>query len=450
MCSTATSTSLAGRVRAMASELPDVGLTGDAELRPRLVALEEARNIVEGAQAAVTVEMHGRAESEDAARDAAQAPGIRSFASTHEAGMTEFVSDEIAVLLACTPLLATHRLETAIGANAHPSLMRVWRRGAIDARKVAVIGDSLRDVDPAFADTLAEEAARYATSRTATQTRAWLTRQVLAADPGMAEVRRARANEGRHITLRPVGDGMAELCALLPGVQARQAFDTINALAQAAPNGDARTADQRRADALMDLLTGRAEPPQVKVQVVVSADTLAGESDSPGWVPGLGPITAGEARQIVRGAGPMTCSPLIADPDTGMLADRTTGTSVEPQYRPSAELDRAVRARIDVSLPRLSSERARHCLRNRSRPHRTLAAGSHHLGQPGRALSSAPSVEALGRLAGRALLRRHHDLDDADGAPLRHRAVALPRATGHRVGLACCPPPAPSHFSATP
>lgn len=345
MCSTATSTSLADRVRAMASELPDVGLTGDAELRTRLVALEEARNIVEAEQAAVMVEMHGRAESEDAARDAAQAPGIRSFASTHEARMTEFVSDEIAVLLACTPMLATHRLETAIGANAHPSLMRVWRRGAIDARKVAVIGDSLRDVDPAFADTLAEEAARYATSRTATQTRAWLTRQVLAADPGMAEVRRARANEGRHITLRPVGDGMAELCALLPGVQARQAFDTINALAQAAPKGDARTADQRRADALMDLLTGRAEPPQVKVQVVVSADTLAGESDSPGWVPGLGPITAGEARQIVRGAGPMTCSPLIADPDTGMLADRTTGTSVEPQYRPSAELDRAVRAR---------------------------------------------------------------------------------------------------------
>ncbi len=161
----------------------------------------------------------------------------------------------------------------------------------------------------------------------------------------MAEVRRARASQGRRVTLEPAADGMAELRALLPGVQARQAFDTINALAQSGTTGDARTADQRRADALMDLLTGRAEPPQVKIQVVVPADTLAGTADRPGWVQGLGPISAGEARRLAKGAGQPTVRQLMADPSTGTLVALAPNPSAEPRYRPSAGLARAVRER---------------------------------------------------------------------------------------------------------
>jgi hypothetical protein len=368
MCSSSTDTSLAARVRALTSELAGVEAVPDAELRTRLVELEQMRNTLEAEQGAVMVEMHRRAEVEDAERDGRLASG--GNASDYQGRVTEFVSDEIGVLLACTRMAAAHRLETAMRATAHQSLMAAWREGTVDARKVAVIGDGLLDVDPAFAETLAGEAARYATSRTATQTRAWLARRVLSADPGMAEVRRVRASAGRRVTLQPVADGMAELSALLPGIQARQAFDTLNALAQAGATGDARTADQRRADALMDLLTGRADPPQVQIQVVVPADTLTGDTDQPGWVQGLGPITASEARTLAqgppagRGTSP-TQSPrpkvrtLIVDPETGALT-KPASTEVappldpgqpldeatsEPQYRPSRGLDRAVRER---------------------------------------------------------------------------------------------------------
>ena len=58
--------------------------------------------------------------------------------------------------------------------------------------------------------------------------------------------------------------------------------------------------DQRRADALVDLVTGRAEPPRLALLVVVPADVLAGESDEPGWMAGVGPITAGTVRSISR------------------------------------------------------------------------------------------------------------------------------------------------------
>ena len=53
--------------------------------------------------------------------------------------------------------------------------------------------------------------------------------------------------------------------------------------------------DQRRADALIDLLIGRADPPQVHIAVTIPADTLLGETAEPADVAGVGPITSGEA-----------------------------------------------------------------------------------------------------------------------------------------------------------
>jgi hypothetical protein len=104
--------------------------------------------------------------------------------------------------------------------------------------------------------------------------------------------------------------------------------------------------DQRRADALVDLVTGRAEPPQVNVQVVVPADTLLGIGNEPGSVAGVGPITPTQARHLVdTGAGfsDVLFRRLLIDPTNGLLVDVS-----EKQYRPSNALDRAVRARDQV------------------------------------------------------------------------------------------------------
>ncbi|HEX5017884.1 MAG TPA: HNH endonuclease signature motif containing protein, partial [Actinomycetes bacterium] len=92
------------------------------------------------------------------------------------------------------------------------------------------------------------------------------------------------------------------------------------------------------------LLTGEIDPPPVSVQVVVPIDVLTGTSDEPAWIPGVGPITAPEARTL---AGPSADDPhrtvfrrLLTDPATETLTD-----IAEEQYRPSARLERAVRAR---------------------------------------------------------------------------------------------------------
>jgi hypothetical protein len=257
-------------------------------LEQQLLDLEQAASSLAAQQARLIAELDARARAADRA-------DRLDPTSVFPAGRSEFVADHVAVVLSCAKAAAARRYDTAVEAVRLPSLMAVWSAGRIDERKAAVIVEGLRDVDPVFADALAGQAARHAAERTAPQLRAWLGRRVIAADPGGAKLRHARASAGRRVTLTPLADGMAEVAALLPAVQARQLYDTVNAAAYEAGAGDARTADQRRADALMDLVCGRAVPPRIQLQVTVPAGTLLGEAAQPGWLAGVGPITADDA-----------------------------------------------------------------------------------------------------------------------------------------------------------
>jgi hypothetical protein len=101
--------------------------------------------------------------------------------------------------------------------------------------------------------------------------------------------------------------------------------------------------DQLRADSLVNLLLGRSEPPAVNVHLIVGADAVPGDRQQPGWIPGLGPVTADTVHELVGGGSSdqhITWRRLLTDPTTGVLTD-----IAEKRYRPSAALDRAVRAR---------------------------------------------------------------------------------------------------------
>jgi hypothetical protein len=222
--------------------------------------------------------------------------------------------------------------------------MQAWRSGDVDGRKVSVICDGLQaaegSLDRELTEQLAAEAATHAGRHTGPQVRAWLARKVIAVNPAAAQRRCERASSKRKITLEPLADGMAELVAYLPAPQARQAFDTVNALAHHSNGPDeARTIDQRRADAFMDLVTDRTQPPSVQVQVTVDTDTLLGVADHPALLAGVGPITAQQARRLFARADPVYRR-LITNPVTGDLE------GVDPErYRPSPGLEQLIRAR---------------------------------------------------------------------------------------------------------
>jgi len=333
------------------------GHPDDDFLRRVLVGLEQVINRAQALQAEAMVQMGARARAADQIE--VEATGQRLWSRECR---EEFVPDEIAVLLGCTKVAAATRYDTACRATDLPAVNRAWLAGRIDSRKVAVIGEQVALLDTDLAHELAAVAVDYAAAsagqqgggRTAPQLREWLRRRVIAAEPQAAEVRRQRAMADRRVVITPGDDGMSELWALLPSVQARQIQQILTKVAQEDSAGDARSMDQRRADTLIDLLLGRADPPAVNVQVIVSADTLTAKSSEPGWVPGLGPITAEQVSELLGTGAPDTDAPgpaprlgdhvtfrrLLTDPSTGILTD-----VAERQYRPSAALDRAVRAR---------------------------------------------------------------------------------------------------------
>jgi hypothetical protein len=195
----------------------------------------------------------------------------------------------------------------------------------------------LADASPIALETVAQGATEYARTHTPPELRRWLQRRVIAIDPDAAELLHQRALADRKVTVTPLPNGMSELSAWLPSVQVRQIYDTANTIAHASDPADARTVDQRRADALVDLVVGRAEPPQVQLSVFMPMDTLLGVADEPGIVGGVGPITAQQARELATDA---EITRLITDPVSGHLLQIS-----EQRYRPSSRLDRLVRTR---------------------------------------------------------------------------------------------------------
>ncbi|GGU16438.1 HNH endonuclease [Nocardioides albus] len=119
--------------------------------------------------------------------------------------------------------------------------------------------------------------------------------------------RAASAEKDRRVSVRPAPDTMTWLGALLPvkdGVAVYAALDQAAKTAQAA--GDGRTRGQVMADTLVDRVTGRAGAegvkPRIEVKIVMTADSLANDTDRPAMVEGYGPVPATWARDALADA----------------------------------------------------------------------------------------------------------------------------------------------------
>ncbi|MQA79329.1 MAG: DUF222 domain-containing protein [Streptosporangiales bacterium] len=149
---------------------------------------------------------------------------------------------------------------------------------------------------------------------------------VLEVDPADAERRHARAVDARTVTRIPLPDGMVGLWLELPAESAQLVWSAAEKWSR--PDGlyDRRTADQRRADALVAICTAalsghlriRTGLPVADVQVTVSLDTLLGDMEAPGDLAGYGPVTPSVARAIAERAG-ARFTRLVVHPDTGAM-----------------------------------------------------------------------------------------------------------------------------------
>lgn len=224
-----------------------------------------------------------------------------------------------------------------------PGTLALLRAGRISQRYAFDVADATRTLPVEAVRIVEVKILARAPEQTAAQLRASVKRAVLgvsnAADEQAAH---DQAVAERRVIVTPVENGMAELWALLPADGAARIKSSLDAMAYQTIHGrggDERSADQRRADALVELAStvaagdsvGRSHGQRPAVQVAVAASTLMGLDDQPAELDGYGPITAAMARRIA--ADPTGRWRRVVTDDEGRVL--SAGRKV---YRPPADM----------------------------------------------------------------------------------------------------------------
>jgi hypothetical protein len=262
--------------------------------------------------------------------------------------------DEFSAAAAVAPGTASNLADLAQYLDEEvPRCMAALAAGDMDLTKAKVVMEVTVSLSPQVRRRVEDVAVEHCRTSTPRQLRARLEREAVAADPEAAAERHEQAKQRRYVTQYAEPDGMGTLVVNGTAVQTETIFSVLDARARSPrAEGDTRTLDQRRMDALFDIVTGATRReggrPRVEVQVVVGMDTLLGGNDLPALLRGYGPITSEAAREIAKDA---RWRRLVTDSMDGTLLDVGTTT-----YRPPKRLERFVKTR-DLTCVHVSCAR---------------------------------------------------------------------------------------------
>ena len=264
---------------------------------------------------------------------------------------------EVSAAMNMSPMGANHLVAQTVALDTRlPKVAALLAEGKTDWRTVQLIitrtelvsGELIVQLDQSLADRIG-------------RWQCWSRRRIInsvdaavrAIDPDAAKERRVRADDDRHISVTPLPDGMALVRGSL-NATAGAAFDKrLSEMATSVCAKDSRTIAQRRADALVAVMQGRAlacdcgqadcpsrstdtEPgpgARTVINVIASAETVTGESDQPGYLEGYGVIDAEQVRQLAETAALRLVECPTVTPEEAL------------QYQPSAALERWIRCR---------------------------------------------------------------------------------------------------------
>ncbi len=139
-----------------------------------------------------------------------------------------------------------------------PDAWDAWVAGDIDQDKVVRINRALRRlVRDASKELLNSVVVDLAVCRTPEILGRCLNQFIVRVEPDQQNERLHRSLEDRYVSVRPDLDGVSFLSAAVSSVDAHAIDQVLRAIAAIAEPGDPRTLQQRRADALVDVLLGR-------------------------------------------------------------------------------------------------------------------------------------------------------------------------------------------------
>jgi dihydroneopterin aldolase len=262
---------------------------------------------------------------------------------------TEMV-DEIRTALSLTRRAADAELGYALDfCRRLPDVWAALAAGEIDVRKAKVISDETITLDETIAREVAGQVLDKAPNWTTGQLRVRLRRLAAEADPDSVREQYEHGLEDRHVVVDANPDGTGNIAGWsLPADRVAEARDRIQQIARTLKTADeVRTMDQLRADVFLDLLCGTEHQEgngsrKGVVDIRVDLETLAGLTDTPGEIPGYGPVIADIARQIATEHGTQWQITL-----THHNQPIWVGTT---RRRPTTEITRRVRARYPTCV----------------------------------------------------------------------------------------------------
>jgi hypothetical protein len=256
--------------------------------------------------------------------------------------------EDVACALRLSGWTAQRRLTVAQTlAGRLPATLALLDRGEISYLHAANLAEAVYGLDAEQAGKVEARVLGRASEQTLAAFQHAVRRAVATVAAATVEEQREQAMTQRRVALTPRDDGMTELWALLPAEGAAAIITAVDALASVTSASDPRTADQRRADALVDLgvaalhdpLLPKAQGMRPSIQVTVALSTLLGADEQPGELTGHGPIPATLTRRLAADQTG-TWRRLVTDPITGQLLDYGHDT-----YRPPKDLTDFVIAR---------------------------------------------------------------------------------------------------------
>ncbi len=256
----------------------------------------------------------------------------------------QFASDEIRAALTLTRRAAEVELGLAI--DLCERLPEVWRAlcsGDIDVRRARVIAYGTSHLPLEAAREVVDRVMKAAPGMTTGELGSLIRRLCIDADPEETKARYDRALEERRVHSELNIDGTANLMGLqLPIDRVSVANRRVNAIARGLKTKqESRSLDQIRADVLLDLLCGvegKHSSQRGNVDIHVELTTLFGLDDRAGEIPGMGPVIADIARQVVAAQHDGEWSYTVTDQGRPVA----TGTT---RRRPTSSQKRQLEAR---------------------------------------------------------------------------------------------------------
>jgi hypothetical protein len=304
------------------------------------------------------------------APDVAVDPWERSYTGRYRGGEDkDWVDEEVACVLRISARTAGDRLGTAERlVTLFPDTLAALAAGEVSLPHALRLSDATLGLEDQVIGRVEAAVLPKAHKQTPGQFAASIRKAVARYDTRREQQRHQDARAERRVVFTPREDGMCDLWAHLPADAAAAVRDQVYRCAAQAKgrdgSDDARTADQRRADTLVDLIvdptgaSGGASPTSASaktmVNVTVALSTLLAMDGQGGELGGHGPIPAALARALAFDPN-ATWRRILTD-DAGHFLD--AGADTYPPgantarldagahtYQPGAALDRHIRLR---------------------------------------------------------------------------------------------------------